>query len=129
MKDDDLSVGAVDEAGLVARLARCAAELYRAEPVQGMGIGGQAEELAHAADLDLLAATLDACADVDLDSVLMPRDVRAVCQLLIDVRRNPNSLSPVEVRVAREHFPEVEAEGLEPLEQLVGYYTGLLRGG
>ena len=116
-----------DEAGLVARLARGAAALYRAVPLEGAGLSSQAEELAHAADLDLLAATLDAGADVDLDEVLQPRDVRAVCQLLIDVRRNPNSLSPAEVQVAREHFPEVEADGLEPLERLIGYYTTLLR--
>ena len=118
-----------DEAGLVARLAHCAADLYRSVPIQGSGLAGQAAELAHAADLDLLAASLDAGADVDLDAVLRPRDIRAVCQLLLDVRREPNALDPEEVAVARRHFPEVEAESLAPLEGLIGFYTGLLRGG
>jgi hypothetical protein len=127
MSDDERGHVPDDEAGLLARLARCAAELYRAAPLEGAGLSGQAEELAHAADLDLLAATLDAGADVVLDTVLQPRDVRAVCQLLIDVRRNPNSLSLAEVQVAREHFPEVELDGLEPLERLIAYYTTLLR--
>ena len=117
----------LDEAGLVARLARCAADLYRTVPLQGAGLAGQAEELAHAADLDLLAASLDAGADVDLDHVLQPRDIRAVCRLLIDVRRNPNALDPAEVAVARAHFPEVEAETLDPLERLITFYTDLLR--
>ena len=118
----------MDEAGLVARLARCAAALYRAVPLEGAGLAGQAAELAHAADLDLLAATLDAGADVDLDDVLQPRDIRAVCQLLLDVRRNPNALDRAEVEVARRHFPEVESETLAPLEDLITFYTGLLRG-
>lgn len=119
----------IDEAGAVARLARFAAELYREVPLEGGGIAGQAEELAHAADLDLLAASLDAGADVDLDDVLRPRDIRVVCQALLDVRREPNRAHPDEVHLAREIFPEVEAESLEPLEGLIGYYTGLLREG
>ena len=118
--------GSLDEPGLVARLAACAADLYRAVPLEGAGLTGQAEELAHAADLDLLAVALEAGADVDLDAVLLPRDVRAVCRLLLDVRREPKSLDPEEVAVARRHFPEVEAETLEPLESLIGFYTGLL---
>jgi hypothetical protein len=117
-----------DEPALMARLAACAAELYRTVPLEGAGLTGQAEELAHAADLDLLAAALEAGADVDLDSVLRPRDIRAVCQLLLDVRRGPNALYPEEVAIARRHFPEVEAESLEPLERLIGFYTGLLQG-
>jgi hypothetical protein len=127
MSDEEADSGHADEAGLVARLARCAAELYRSVPLEGAGVSGQAAELAHAADLDLLAATLDAGADVDLDEVLQPQDVRTVCQLLIDVRRNPNDLSPAEVQVARAHFPEVEAGGLQPLERVIGYYTTLLK--
>jgi hypothetical protein len=118
----------MDEAHLIARLARCAAELYRRVPLEGAGLTGQAEEIAHAADLELLAASLDAGADVDLDSLLAPRDIRTVCQLLLDVRRNPATLSTGEVAVAREHFPEVEAESLDPLEALVTFYTGLLHG-
>lgn len=117
----------IDDAGAVARLARFAAELYRVVPLEGGGLAGQAEELAHAADLDLLAAALDAGADVDLDDVLQPRDIRVVCQVLLDVRRAPNQAQADEVRLAREHFPEVEAETLEPLEGLIGFYTGLLQ--
>jgi hypothetical protein len=117
-----------DEPALVARLARCAADLYRTVPLEGAGLAGQVAELAHAADLDLLAATLDAGADVDLDTVLRPRDVQVVCQLLLDVRRQPNALQPDEVAVARRHFPEVEADELAALAALTGYYTGLLRG-
>ena len=119
---------ALDEAGTVARLARCAAALYRQVPREGSGLAAQAEEIAHASDLDLLAVTLDAGADVNLDHVLRPDDIRAVCQLLLDVRRNPSNLSPAEVSLAREHFPEVEAASLDPLERLIGFYTSLLRG-
>ncbi len=118
----------LDEARTVARLARCAAELYQHVPREGSGLAAQAEEIAHASDLDLLAVTLDAGADVDLDHVLRPADIRAVCQLLLDVRRNPSNLSPAEVSLARRHFPEVEAETLDPLEELIRFYTGLLRG-
>jgi hypothetical protein len=121
-------VDQIDEPHLIARLARCAAELYRRVPLQGTGITGQVEELAHAADLELLAASLDAGADVDLDAVLTPRDVRTVCQLLLDVRRSPATLDAAEVAVAREHFPEVEAESLDPLEQIITFYTSLLHG-
>lgn len=123
MVDDAL---ALDEAGLVARLARCAASLYRVVPLEGAGIAGQAEELAHAADLDLLAVTLEAGADVDLDHVLRPADVRAVCDLLLDVRRAPNRVAPAALALAREQFPEVEAESLESLERLITFYTALL---
>jgi hypothetical protein len=118
-----------DEPALISRLARCAAELYRAVPREGAGLPAQAREIAHAADLELLAASLDLGADVDLDEVLRPADVRAVCQLLLDVRRNPSEVSPEERRIAREQFPEVEAPELEPLQRLVTYYTSLLRGG
>ena len=117
----------LDEPGLIARLARYAADLYRTVPLEGAGLAGHAEEVAHAADLDLLAAALDAGADVDLDHVLTPSDIRTVCGLLIDVRRNPSSRDPAEVAVARGHFPEVEAETLDPLERLVVFYTELLR--
>jgi len=117
-----------DEPALISRLTRCAAELYRTVPREGAGLAAQAREIAHAADLELLAASLDLRADVDLDAVLQPSDVRAVCQLLLDVRRHPADLSPEERRIAREHFPEVEAPGLEPLERLIAYYTSLLRG-
>ncbi len=48
--------------------------------------------------------------------------------LLLDVRREPKALHPEEVAVARRYFPEVEAETLEPLEGLIGFYTGLLHG-
>ena len=124
----DAGFGALDEPALIARLARCAAELYRAVPREGAGLGAQADEIARAADLDLLAATLDAGADVDLDHALMPSDIRAVCQLLLDVRRSPLSVSETERALARAHFPEVEAPSLEPLEALIAYYTSLLRG-
>ncbi len=80
-----------------------------------------------APDLELLAATLDSAADVDLDEVLQPEDIRAVCQLLLDVRRNPSAVTAEEAAVARRHFPEVEAETLAPLERLVTFYTSLLR--
>lgn len=118
----------LDEGALIARLARCAADLYRRVPREGAGLAVQAAEIAHASDLELLSATLDVGADADLDDVLRPDDIRAVCQLLLDVRRNPATLSPAEVAVAREHFSEVEAESLDPLERLLGFYTGLLRG-
>ena len=60
--------------------------------------------------------------------MLRPQDIRAVCQLLLDVRRDPRALSAEEVALARAHFPEVEAETLDPLEGLIRFYTGLLRG-
>lgn len=117
-----------DEANLLARLARCAADLYRTVPLEGAGVAGQAEELAHAAELDRLAAALDTGTEAEPGSALEPRDVRNVCRLLIDVRRHPRTLDPHEVAVARRHFPEVEAATLAPLERLLTYYTGLLRG-
>lgn len=125
---DPQDAPALDEAATVARLARCAAELYRRVPLEGGGLAGQAEELAHAADLDVLAASLESDADVDLDDVLRSRDVRVVSQLLIDVRRQPRALDPAEVEIARASFPEVEAETLEPLERLLAFFTGLLHG-
>lgn len=124
---DPQDTPAFDEAATVARLARCAAELYRRVPLEGSGLTGQAEELAHAADLDVLAASLESGADVNLDDVLLPRDVRVVSQLLIDVRRQPRLLDAAEVEIARAFFPEVEAETLEPLERLLAFWTGLLR--
>jgi hypothetical protein len=128
--DADPGAGEADEpddAALIARLARCAAELYRAVPVEGAGLTAHAEEVAHAADLDLLAANLDLGADVNLDATLRPEDIRTVCRLLIDVRRNPRDRDPAEVAIARAAFPEVEAASLDPLEALIGFYTGLLR--
>ena len=116
-----------DDAALIARLAHCAADLYRTVPREGAGLNAQAREIAHAADLDLLAASLHSAADVDLDEVLRPEDIRAVCQLLLDVRRNPASVTPEEATIARRHYPEVEAETLAPLERLVTFYTSLLR--
>jgi hypothetical protein len=97
-------------------------------PREGAGLTAQADEIARAADLDLLAASLDAGADVDLDHALAPADIRAVCQLLLDVRRSPLSVSEAERDLARAHYPEVEAPSLEPLETLIHYYTSLLRG-
>ena len=126
---DDGEYGALDEPALIARLARCAAELYRSVPREGAGLTAQADEIARAADLELLALSLDAGADVDLDDVLMPADIRAVCQLLLDVRRSPLSVSEAERGLARAHFPEVEAPSLEPLEALIAFYTSLLHGG
>ncbi len=116
-----------NDAALIARLARCAADLYRTVPREGAGLAAQAREIAHATDLELLAATLDSAADVDLDEVLQPEDIRAVCQLLLDVRRNPASGTPEEAAIARRHYPEVEAETLAPLERLITFYTSLLR--
>ena len=119
----------IDEPALIARLARCAAALYRDVPREGTGIAVQAEEIAHASDLDLLADALESGADVDLDDVLRPDDIRAVCRLLLDVRRSPMIVSERERALAREHFPEVEAPSLDPLESLVSYYTALLHDG
>jgi hypothetical protein len=117
-----------DDAALISRLARCAAALYRDVPRQGESVAFHAAEIAHAADLELLAASLDAGADLDLDSVLRPGDIRAVCQLLLDVRRQPRLVSPAELQVARAHYPEVDDDSIEPLERLISYYTRLLRG-
>jgi hypothetical protein len=124
----DGGYGAPDEPALIARLARCAADLYRTVPREGAGLAAQAAEISHASDLDLLAASLDAGADVDLDHVLRPADIRAVCQLLLDVRRSPLDVSAAERDLARAHFPEVDAPSLEPLEALITYYTSLLHG-
>ena len=116
-----------DDAALIARLARCAADLYRTVPREGVGLAAQAREIARAPELELLAAALDSAADIDLDEVLRPEDVREVCQLLLDVRRNPAGVTPEEAAIARRHYPEVEADSLAPLEQLVTFYTSLLR--
>ena len=51
---------------------------------------------------------------------------RTICRLLLDVRRNPADVSDAERTIARRHFPEVEAETLDPLQDLVTFYTGLL---
>jgi hypothetical protein len=117
------------EAALIARLCRCAAELYRTVPREGSGIASQAEEIAHAADLDQLASSLESGSESESGDPLRPADIRAVCRLLIDVRRNPGELSPQEARIAREYFPEVEADSIAPLEGLVSFYTGLLTDG
>jgi hypothetical protein len=42
------------------------------------------------------------------------------------VRREPNRLDPDEVTLVRRHFPEVEANDLDPLERLVYFYTNLI---
>jgi hypothetical protein len=97
-------------------------------PREGAGLAAQAAEIAHASDLELLAATLDAGADVDLDHVLKPADILAICRLLLDVRRSPLDVSAAERGLARSHFPEVDAPSLEPLEALITYYTSLLHG-
>ena len=120
--DDDTP----DLAALV-RLARCAAARYRAVPREGAGIQVSADEIAHAGALDVFADELESGEEQGPDTVLRPSDIRAVCRLLIDVRRNPRSVSAAEARVAREHFPEVEADSLDPLEALIAGYTALLR--
>lgn len=115
---------------LIARLARFCAALYRTVPLEGHGLLGQAAELAHAADLEAEARAWEA-GEVDHESptALTPRDIRIACQLLIDVRRSPNTLDPAEVALTREYFPEVEDTALDRLEQLIGVYTGLLTTG
>ena len=117
-----------DDATRIARLARCAAALYRAVPHEGEGLARQASDIAHAADLDTLAQSLEDGADSGPDDILRPSDIRSVCRLLLDVRRNPADVSDSERTIARRHFPEVEAESLDPLEELVTFYTGLLHG-
>ncbi len=111
---------------LIVRLARGAAALYRAVPVEGAGLVAQAEELAHASELERFADGMEERLEDDTPHTIRPGDIRTVCRLLIDVRRNPSSRSAAEVAVAREHFPEVEDETLDRLERLVGYYTSLL---
>ena len=111
---------------LIARLARFCAALYRAVPLEGEGLVGQAAELAHAAALHAEVAGWDGGDASAEATALTPRDIRIACQLLLDVRRQPNALLPQEVALAREHFPEVEAPSLEPLEALITFYTGLL---
>ncbi len=113
---------------LIARLTRFVAALYRAVPLEGGGLVGQAAELAHAAALDAEVAAWDAGDASAAMTALTPRDIRVACQLLIDVRRQPNSLLPAEVALTREHFPEVEAQQLDPLERLITFYTGLFDG-
>jgi hypothetical protein len=119
-----------DDASLIARLERFCAALYRTVPLEGHGVVAQAAELAHAADLDTEADALVA-GDVvgDAPTVLRPRDIQVACQLLIDVRRAPSRQSAAEVALARRHFPEVEHDDLSALEDLIGFYTGLMGGG
>jgi hypothetical protein len=117
-----------DEPDPITRLERFCAALYRAVPLEGHGVVGLAAELAHAAELEVDAAARATEREPHGPPALTARDVQAACQLLIDVRRQPNALLPEEVTLAREHFPEVEAPTLEPLEQLIGFYTSLLRG-
>lgn len=120
-------MAACDEGMLIARLARFCAALYRTVPLEGNGLLGAASELAHAAELEDEATLLESGeAPADGTTVLAPRDIRIACQLLIDVRRAPNSRDRAEVSLAREHFPEVEEHSLDPLERLVSYYTALL---
>ena len=115
-----------DDATRIARLARCAAALYRTVPHEGEGLTRQAWEIAHAADLDALAQSLEDGAAAGPDDSLQPSDIRTICRLLLDVRRNPADVSDAERTIARRHFPEVEAETLDPLQDLVTFYTGLL---
>lgn len=119
---------AADDAVLIARLARCAAALYRAVPHEGEGLARQAADIARAAELDALAETLEGDNETGNDEALQPADIRAVCRLLLDVRRNPADVSEAERTIARRHFPEVEAESLDPLEALITFYTCLLHG-
>lgn len=116
-----------DDAARIARLARCAAALYRTIPREGEGLARQAAEIARAAELDALAESLEGGDAQPIgDEALHPSDIRAVCRLLLDVRRNPAEVSEAERTIARRHFPEVEAESLDPLEELITFYTGLL---
>ena len=116
-----------EESQLIARLERFCAELYRTVPLEGHGLVGQATELAHAAVLDAEAELRESGEWLSgQPPALTARDVSAACQLLIDVRRAPNLLQPQEVALVRVHFPEVEAPSLDPLEELVGFYTALL---
>ena len=115
-----------DDATRIARLARCAATLYRTVPHEGEGLARQASDIIHAADLDTLARSLEDGASAGPDDILQPSDIRTICRLLLDVRRNPAEVSEAERTIARRHFPEVEAETLGPLEELVTFYTGLL---
>lgn len=110
----------------IARLERFCAALYRSVPLEGGGVVGQAAELAHAAELDEDAEARGHGRAEPGETPLTAQDIRTACQLLIDVRRQPNALLPREVALAREHFPEVEAPTLDPLERLIGYYTELL---
>jgi hypothetical protein len=103
----------------VARLARFCAELYRAVPLQGHGLLGEATELAHAAALDAASAALEAAEVAAPPSPLTARDIQVACQLLIDVRRAPKQLDPLEVALVRRHFPEVEAPRLDDIEALL----------
>ena len=124
MSDEETPVN--EEAIRIARLARCAATLYRTVPHEGEGLARQASDIAHAADLDALAQSLEDGAEGGPDDILQPSDIRTICRLLLDVRRNPADVSDAERTIARRHFPEVEAETLDPLEELVTFYTGLL---
>lgn len=112
------------DAARVARLARFCAALYRAVPLEGHGLVGEAEELAHAAELENAA---EAGEPDEVLVVLRPRDIQVACQLLIDVRREPKRLTEDEVALARRFFPEVEADTLDPLERLVYFYTELIQ--
>jgi hypothetical protein len=123
---NDEAIVSDDDAIRIARLARCAAALYRTVPHEGGGLARQASDIAHAADLDDLAQSLEDGAATGPDDHLQPGDIRTICRLLLDVRRNPAEVSDAERTIARRHFPEVEAESLDPLENLVTFYTGLL---
>jgi hypothetical protein len=90
---------------------------------------GAAEEIAQAAALEAEADELEGGDPDERLPVLTPRDIGVACQVLIDVRRTPHLMSDDEVALARRHFPEVEAEAIEPLEALLQFYTGLLDAG
>jgi hypothetical protein len=107
----------------IARLARFCAVLYRTVPLEGHGLLGQAQELAHAAYLEHAAAAENAR---EMLAAVTPRDIQITCQLLIEVRREPNRLHPNAVELVRHSFPEVEAENLDPLERLVHFFVSLI---
>ncbi len=134
MGDRDMMHGQDEEplprgAALVARLARFCAALYRAVPVEGEGVIGQARELVHAAELDSDARDIEAgapAADGPATTAITPRDVRVACQLLIDVRRAQARVTARERSLVLEHYPEVDDEDLGPMETIVAFYTSLL---
>ncbi len=116
-----------DETALLARLASFCADLYRTAPVEGEGLVAQASEIAHAVALDTWAQALRADEPGAMDApALTNRDVITACRLLIAVRRAPARQSPDERAIVRAHYPEVEAPTLDPLQEILAFYTALL---
>lgn len=111
----------------IIRLARFCAALYRTVPLEGSGLPAQAAELAHAAELDQWAdaLTVEGGGD-DASPPLTARDIQVGCQLLIDVRRSPRTLDQQEVTLARQFYPEVEADSVDALESLILFYSSML---